>query len=103
MTNALAVGFNGALADVYGAFGSPVSDVYNAFRSGDFGDDGGRHQIAGNGVWDNVDAACRLTTMCPDFPVKANIHPNRRGYRVMGWTFWKVVRTLDLDLDDDDD
>ena len=102
LTDALVVGFNDGLAQVYGAFGSPVADTYSAFHAGDFGDDGGRFQVAGNGVFDNVDAVCALTSMCPDeVGPKANIHPTRKGYRVMAGAFWRVVRTLELDVDDD--
>ncbi len=105
LTDVLARAFNGGLEHVYGdVFGLPVADVYSAFHSGDFGDDGGRFQTAGNGIPDNADAVCRLTSMCPDeFGPKANIHPNRKGYRVMARAFWKIVRTLDLDDDDGED
>jgi lysophospholipase L1-like esterase len=108
LSDGLAVGFNDALRAVYGAFGSPVADWYEAFKAGENPahtasfDDGGRYQVAGNGVWDATDAVCILTSMCPEFPAKANIHPTRKGYRVMAWALWKVVRTLDLDTDDDD-
>lgn len=95
--------FNAVLSGVYTTFGATVADVYSAFKAGDFGDDGGRFQVAGNLVWDNVDAVCVLTSMCPEPGVLANIHPTREGYRVMAWAFWKVVRKLDLDVDDDDD
>ncbi len=103
LSDALAVGFNGALAAVYDAFGSPYADWYAAFHSGDFGDNGGRFQEEGNGVWDSVDAVCVLTTMCPDFPAKANIHPSKKGYRVMAKAMWFVIKPLDIGDDDDDD
>jgi hypothetical protein len=83
LSDQLIQGLNGALEAVYGAFGVPVANVYLAFNSGDFGDN-----RPANGVPDGVDVVCRLTSMCPDDPgVKANIHPNRHGYRVMAFTF----------------
>ena len=68
-----------------------VADVYGRFNAGDFGDD-----RPANGVPDNVDRLCKLTSMCPDEDgVNANIHPNRRGYRVIAKTFFKVFKTMD--------
>jgi lysophospholipase L1-like esterase len=102
----LAEAFNGGLAATYThpAFGGHVADVYAAFKSGDFGDDGGRFQKKGNGIPDNADAVCRLTYMCPrGDTVEANQHPTPKGYRVMAAAFWKVVRTIDLGQDDDHD
>ena len=98
LTDLLAQGFNGGLAAVYGAFGVPVADVYGAFASGDFADDGGRYQKKGNDVADNAaDAVCRLTYMCPkDSSAKANIHPNKKGYKVMAKAFWVIIREFDL-------
>ena len=97
LTDALAQAFNGGLATVYGLFGAQVADVYGAFAAGDFGDDGGRYQKKGNGVADNADVTCRLTSMCPkDAGVRANIHPTKKGYKVISREFLKIVRTLDL-------
>ena len=93
--------FNAGLEYVYSLFGAQAADVYSAFRSGDFGDDGGRFQKANNGVPDNADAVCRLTYMCPDeFGPGANIHPTPKGYKVMAKAFWMIVRRLDLGDDD---
>lgn len=88
--------FNAVLVGVYASFGAQVADVYSAFKAGDFGDDGGRYQVADNGVFDNVDAVCVLTSMCPESGVKANIHPTKKGYNVIAKAFWQVVRTIDL-------
>ena len=99
LSDALAAGFNGGLETVYGIFGSEVADVYGAFASGDFGDDGGKWQKAGNGIPDNADAACRLTSMCRDDGAKANIHPTPKGYKVMARAFWVIVRDLDIGTD----
>ncbi len=77
-----------------------MADVYGAFHAGDFDDDGGKHQKKGNGVPDNVDAICKLTTMCPDEPgVIANFHPTKKGYNVIAKAFWVIVRDLDLGVE----
>jgi len=92
LTDQLAQGFNGALAAAYGAAGADVADVYAAFNAGDFGDDKPL-----NGIPDNVDRACSLTYMCPDGEnVNSNIHPNKKGYRVIAKTFFKMVKRLDI-------
>lgn len=103
LSDALTQGLNAGLAYTYGLFGAPTADVYQAFKAGDFGDDGGRFQAEGNGIPDNADAACVLTSMCPEDPgVVANIHPTRQGYKVMTSAFWKVVKQFDLAVADDD-
>jgi lysophospholipase L1-like esterase len=92
LTDQLAQGFNGALTTAYNAAGADVADVYSAFNSGDFGDDAPL-----NGVPDNVDRVCALTSMCPDTEgVNANIHPNRRGYKVMAKTFFRIVKRMNV-------
>ena len=92
LTDQLAQGFNGALAQAYGAVGAEVADVYSAFNAGDFGDD-----KPANGIPDNVDRLCKLSYMCPDDEgVTANHHANKRGYRVMAKTFFKIVKTIDF-------
>ncbi len=92
-SDALAQGFNGALAAAYGAVGADVADVYSAFNAGDFGDDS-----PVNGVPDNVDVLCHLSYMCPDDPdVKPNIHLNKHGYRVVAKTMLAVVAGYDFD------
>lgn len=83
LSDQLVIGFNGALAQVYGRFDVEVVDIYGRFNSGDFGDDQPR-----NGVPDNVDVICDLTSMCPDDPaVRPNIHLNPKGYRVVAKAF----------------
>jgi lysophospholipase L1-like esterase len=92
LTDQLAQGFNGALQQAYTATGAHTADVYTAFNAGDFGDDKPE-----NGIPDNVDRVCRLTYMCPDDEgANANIHPNKRGYRVMAKTFFKIVKTIEF-------
>lgn len=82
-SDALVSALNGALTQVYGSFGVPVADVYGAFNAGDFGDD-----VPKNGEPDNVDVLCKLSYMCPDDEtVKANIHLNKHGYRVVAKEF----------------
>jgi lysophospholipase L1-like esterase len=84
---------NAYLAAYYGAFWAHTADVYAAFASGDFGDDGAKHQKKDNGVFDNADAACKLVSMCPKKPgAKANIHPTKKGYKVMMKAFLSVIR-----------
>jgi hypothetical protein len=90
LSDALVQGFNGGLAQVYGLFGVMVADVYGAFNAGDFGDDKPM-----NGIPDNVDVLCKLSYMCPEEGVKANIHLNKHGYRVLAKTFLGVVATFD--------
>ena len=93
LSDLLAQGFNGALEAAYGAFGVQVVDVYSALNSGDFGDD----QPA-NGTPDNLDVLCALSYMCPDDPgVKANIHLNKRGYKVVAKAFFSEVKTIEFD------
>jgi hypothetical protein len=83
LSDALARGFNGALTQAYGAVGSDVADVYGAFNAGDFGDDD-----PVSGLPDNVDVLRALSYMCPDDPaVKANIHLNKNGYKVIAKAF----------------
>ncbi len=99
MTDQLLLGFNAGLAQVYALFGAQTADIYTAFRSGDFGDDGGRFQVEGNGIPDNADLACELTYMCPDtFGPSANHHPRPSGYKVMANAFWDVIEPMDLDV-----
>ena len=87
LSDALVRGLNGALAQTYGLFGVPVADVYQAFNAGDFGDD----QPA-NGTPDNVDVLCKLSYMCPDGDsVKANIHLNQHGYKVVAKQFLERI------------
>lgn len=97
-TDQLVRAFNGGLASVYGLFGAPTADIYAAFSSGDFDDDGGRFQIEGNAIPDNTDLACDLTFMCPDeFGPSANHHPTPNGYRVMANSFWDVIEPMDIE------
>lgn len=92
LSDALAQGFNGALAQAYGAVGADVADVYGAFNAGDFGDDDPL-----NGLPDNVDVLCDLSYMCPADPgVKANIHLNKKGYKVIAKTFVDEIARIDF-------
>ena len=78
LSDQLLIGFNGALAQANGLF-----DIYDRFNSGDFGDD-----RPPNGIPDNVDVICDLTSMCPDDPtVLPNIHLNKKRYRVVAKAF----------------
>ncbi len=86
LSDALAAGFNQVLAQVYGAFGVPVVDVYSAFRSGDFGD---RND---DGVPNNVERVCALTDMCPRDDASPNIHANKRGYKVIAQAFHRLLK-----------
>ena len=88
LTDALTVGFNDGLAQVYGAFGVPVANVYRAFNAGDFGDDS-----PANGVWDNIDVVCRATFMCPTNGYTSDIHPTPRGYGLIAKTIANTIRT----------
>ena len=91
LSDQLAQGLNAALAAAYAFGGAEVADVYTAFNAGDFGDD-----KPANGVYDNVDRLCALTYMCPDDEgVKANIHANKKGYKVIAKTFFEVYKTID--------
>ncbi len=84
-------GLNGALAVAYAATGANVADAYAAFNSGDFGDD---QPTAG--IPDSVDAVCTLTFMCPEREgVKANIHPTKKGYRVIAKAMFSVYKQID--------
>lgn len=88
----LTKGFNALLAYYLALEDAEVVDVYSAFNAGDFGDDQPL-----NGVWDNVDAVCALSYMCPTDPaVKANIHLNRKGYKVTAKTFLGVLEELGI-------
>jgi lysophospholipase L1-like esterase len=87
LSDALVRGHNGALTQVFAAFGVGVVDVYSAFNAGDFGDD-----RPANGVPDNLDVLCALSYMCPDDPAaKANIHLNKRGYTVIAKEFLELA------------
>ena len=88
----LAQAFNGALATVFANFEVELADVYAAFNSGDFGDD-----RPANGTPDNVDVLCRLSYMCPDPGIPANIHLNDKGYRVVAKTFLGVVAGIEFE------
>ncbi len=91
LSDQLARGFNQALAGAYIGAGASVADVYGAFKAGDFDD-----VVPPNGIPDNVDVLCALSFMCPDDPdVRANIHLNQHGYRVVAKTFLAVVADLD--------
>jgi len=93
LSDQLAQGFNGALGQAYGLFEVQVADVYTAFDAGDFDD-----SAPLNGVPDNVDVLCALSFMCPDgADVKANIHLNKKGYKVVAKTFLGVIRDVDFD------
>ena len=91
LSDQLTRGFNDALAGVYATADAEVVDVYAALNAGDFGDDMPR-----NGIADNVDVVCALTSMCPDdVGVKANIHLNEHGYRVVAKAFLEVLTDLE--------
>lgn len=83
LSDVLVSGLNGALAQAYGSLAVPVANVYGAFNAGDFGDDSPSNETP-----DNVDVLCKLSYMCPGSEtVKANIHLNRHGYRVVAKAF----------------
>ena len=96
--------FNGVLEAVYGAFGVPVADLADAFKT---------FKTNGKPIPNNVKAICRLTLMCeksggdwilsdydPNTPgPQTDIHPSNRGYRKIAATIFEVVEGEDL-LDD---
>ncbi len=81
----LAAGFNGALEQVYGAFGIPTADVARAYQSDRFD-----FQVPLPPLGEvplNVALICQLTYMCVPGPVGPNIHATPDGYRVVAFAF----------------
>src|SRR5487761_2403094 len=71
---------NNTLATVYSSFSIPMVDVATAFNM----TQSTPTTLAGVGTVPlNVAQACRMTWMCRQRPLLANMHPNDFGYRAM--------------------
>lgn len=93
--------FNGTLEAVYGAFGVPVADVAEAFKT---------FKTNGNPIPTNVKAVCRLTLMCEkagsgwilsDYDPgtegpQTDIHPSNKGYSKIAATILDTVEAYGL-------
>ena len=81
LSERLAAGYNDMLARVYRQFGSPVADVFTAFRTADFAS-----QLIMPGIGTvprNVALVCRWTWECAPAPRGPNEHANQAGYGVI--------------------
>ena len=88
-TSQLAMALNDqTLEPVYALFQVPVADVWAAYRSSQW------QMVMGAPF--NVQRICALTWMCANPPVGPNIHPNRRGHRVIANTFLPILETLGI-------
>ena len=84
--------FNKDLTAVYTKFGTPVADVFTAFRTKDFKD---RVKTPAFGTLPlNVATLCSYTWMCAPPPVGPNEHANVLGYGVIANTFFKTYIAL---------
>jgi lysophospholipase L1-like esterase len=88
----LGAGFNSQLASVYKNFGTPVADVFTAFRSKDFKDK--VTTPAFGTVPLNVATLCSYTWQCAPPPVGPNEHANVLGYGVIANTFFHTYLSL---------
>jgi lysophospholipase L1-like esterase len=89
LTSQLATALNDqTLEPVYALFQVPVADVWAAYRSSQW-------QMVMDAPF-NVGRICALTWMCANPPVGPNIHPNRRGHRVIANTFLPILETLGI-------
>jgi len=89
LTSQLAMALNDqTLEPVYALFQVPVADVWAAYRSSQW------QMVMGAPF--NVQRICALTWMCANPPVGPNIHPNRRGHRVIANTFLPILETLGI-------
>jgi lysophospholipase L1-like esterase len=76
----LAATYNAMLDRVYTSSGARVADVFGAFETGDFADQGGTGPR-------NVALLCRWTWACAAPPRGPNQHANQAGYQVIARTF----------------
>jgi lysophospholipase L1-like esterase len=84
--------FNNDLTAVYTKFGTPVADVFTAFRTKDFTD---KVKTPAFGIVPlNVATLCSYTWMCAPPPVGPNEHANVLGYGVIANTFFKTYMSL---------
>ena len=84
--------FNNDLTGVYTKFGTPVANVFAAFRTKDFKDK--VKTPAFGTVPLNVATLCSYTWMCAPPPVGPNEHANVLGYGVIANTFFKKYMSL---------
>ena len=97
LTGAVAAGANQMLADGYRGFGARVANVFAAFRSADFGNNGHANGASSNrsgrpdAMPPNVAAVCSLTWMCASPPRGPDEHANDAGYLVIARTFWRAI------------
>jgi lysophospholipase L1-like esterase len=84
--------FNNELTGVYTKFGTPVANVFAAFRTKDFKDK--VKTPAFGTVPLNVATLCSYTWMCAPPPVGPNEHANVLGYGVIANTFFKKYMSL---------
>ena len=76
----LAATYNAMLGRVYTKSGARVADVFGAFQTGDFTNQGGT-------VPRNVALLCQWTWACAAPPRGPNQHANQAGYQVIARTF----------------
>jgi lysophospholipase L1-like esterase len=76
----LAATYNAMLDRVYTSSGARVADVFGAFETGDFADQGGTGPR-------NVALLCRWTWACAAPPRGPNQHANQAGYQVIARAF----------------
>ena len=76
----LAATYNSLLDRVYAKSGAQVADVFGAFHTGDFGDQGGTGPR-------NVALLCQWTWACAAPPRGPNQHANQAGYQVIARAF----------------
>ena len=79
-----AIVFNAVLENAYNAFGVPVADVEQAFRTTD--------TTPFLGIPLNVLLAAAWTWMDAPPPIGPDFHPNSTGYAVIAASFAKVIR-----------
>ena len=85
---ALSTQFTAVIDASFAAYGVPVADVYDAFRTTDFTDTA---SFDGTTVPVNVANICHLTWMCAPSPVGPNIHADTAGYAVIARAFEKEL------------
>jgi lysophospholipase L1-like esterase len=92
ITAGLAAGVNKLLAQNYHRIGARVANVFQAFRSTDFGT-ALTSGLTSKVTPPNVTAICELTWMCARPPRGPNEHANVAGYRVIAQAFWHAIKT----------
>jgi lysophospholipase L1-like esterase len=97
LTGAVAAGANRMLTDRYRRHGARVANVFAAFRTADFGENGRSRASAPSragpkgSLPPNVAAICALTWMCASPPLGPDERANDAGYRVIARTFWRTI------------